>query len=517
MKQIINPRFSMVSLLLFFISVQAHGTTLFADNFNDGNANGWVVVKDSDAAPTWQVANGGYRQSNDVRGYTRSFHTGTYTYYASGLNFTDYELTVRIAPTTLSSVGVMFRYKNDGNYYRFVMNSSQGFSRLQKKFAGSFTTLAFNGKSPGAGSSHTVTIDVKGANILVYLDGDPLFGAVDSSLTGGTIGLFTQNSATFDDVLVNTSSLTPKVIVSSPVAYFVETSSTLDVSAVASNVPAGGGVKFTLDQGVSFIDKTAPFSGKFSNVALGDHTIDAVLINSAGLALPDSLARDTNIGVGAQGRYFVAMGDSITQGFADDIAEDDLSRDGRNAGGGYEPILNNFLSTQLARPVTVMDEGLGGTTAGTGGTSGKSRISSAIARHTESQYWLIMFGTNSSKRPILSGKGLLPGSAGYNGTYKDSMQRIITSLKQSKKIPILAKVPFISSAPAAQDRLIQDYNSVIDELVFANNIPVTPPDFYTYFKQHPTQLSDTIHPTGAGYQAMANLWFNALAGSGILQ
>ena len=164
-----------------------------------------------------------------------------------------------------------------------------------------------------------------------------------------------------------------------------------------------------------------------------------------------------------------------------------------------------------------MDEGLGGTTAGTGGTSGKSRISSAIARHTESQYWLITFGTNSSKRPILSGKGLLPGSAGYNGTYKDSMQRIITSLKQSKKIPILAKVPFISSAPAAQDRLIQDYNSVIDELVVANNIPVTPPDFYTYFKQHPTQLSDTIHPTGAGYQAMANLWFNALAGSGILQ
>src|SRR5215212_9880585 len=140
MKQIINPRFSMVSLLLFFISVQAHGTTLFADNFNDGNANGWVVVKDSDAAPSWQVANGGYRQSNDVRGYTRSFHIGTYSYYASGLNFTDYELTVRIAPTTLSSVGVMFRYKNDGNYYRFVMNSSQGFSRLQKKFAGSFTT-----------------------------------------------------------------------------------------------------------------------------------------------------------------------------------------------------------------------------------------------------------------------------------------------------------------------------------------------------------------------------------------
>ncbi|MGH8503550.1 MAG: SGNH/GDSL hydrolase family protein, partial [Gammaproteobacteria bacterium] len=240
------------------------------------------------------------------------------------------------------------------------------------------------------------------------------------------------------------------------------------------------------------------------------------IVDSAGLAVPASLAQDTNTVVGAKGRYFVAMGDSITNGTGDDIAGDNASSDQRNISRGFTPILNNRLSAQLGLPVTVLNEGLGGTTSGTGGAGGSGRVNSAKQRHTESRYWLIMFGTNDSKRPIRSGKGLQPGDSGYSGSFKDSMQRIVTSLKHSGKIPILAKVPFIRNASASQDRLIQDYNIVIDELVAANAISVTPPDFYTYFKQNPGQLPDNIHPNGAGYQAMAELWFNALAGSGIL-
>jgi lysophospholipase L1-like esterase len=117
--------------------------------------------------------------------------------------------------------------------------------------------------------------------------------------------------------------------------------------------------------------------------------------------------------------------------------------------------------------------------------------------------------------PIRSGKGLQPGDGGYNGSFKDNMQKIITSLKQSNKVPILAKVPF-GKVSAARDRLIRDYNVVIDELVAANNIVVTPPDFYAYFKLHPEQLVDDVRPDGQGYQAMADLWFDALIGSGIL-
>ncbi|MGI8740315.1 MAG: SGNH/GDSL hydrolase family protein [Gammaproteobacteria bacterium] len=501
---------------MLFTSLAARGATLLSDDFNDGNANGWTVVKDSSDAPAWQAVNGGYRQANDVRGYVQSFHSGSYAFNQSGLNFTDYEVSVHLAPVSTHSVGVMFRYTNTSNYYRFTINRNQGFSRLEKRVNGSFTTLAFDGRGPDFSQPHVVTINVLGSNILVYLDGEALLSAQDTSLTTGTVGLFAQGNAVFDDVVVNTTSAASALIISRPVSYSVETSGALDVAAVAKGVPTGGGVRFTLDNGVSFTDKTSPYAGKFSAVAAGDHLVSAVIVNGAGLALPSPLAQETNAVVGARGRYFVAMGDSITVGAYDDVAGDDDSSDGRNVSHGFTPILNDLLTAQLGLPVTVLNEGQGGTTSGTGGRSGASRINSTKLRHTESQYWLIMFGTNDSKRPIRSGKGLLPGASGYSGSFKDAMQRIITSLKQSNKIPILAKVPFIRNAPVSQDRLIQDYNLVIDELVAANAITVTPPDFYGYFKQNPGQLPDNIHPNGAGYQAMANLWFQSLAGSGIL-
>ena len=100
--------------------------------------------------------------------------------------------------------------------------------------------------------------------------------------------------------------------------------------------------------------------------------------------------------VGARGRYFVAMGDSITVGTNDDVPGDDASSDGRNVSHGFTPILNDLLTAQLGLPVTVLNEGQGGTTSGTGGAGGASRINSTKLRQTESQYWLIMFGTNDS-------------------------------------------------------------------------------------------------------------------------
>jgi hypothetical protein len=66
----------------------------------------------------------------------------------------------------------------------------------------------------------------------------------------------------------------------------------------------------------------------------------------------------------------VGMGDSITNGFDDDVFADDASADGRNISRGYEPILNNKLSAQLGRPITVFNEDLGGTTVGTDSAGG---------------------------------------------------------------------------------------------------------------------------------------------------
>jgi lysophospholipase L1-like esterase len=206
----------------------------------------------------------------------------------------------------------------------------------------------------------------------------------------------------------------------------------------------------------------------------------------------------------------VAIGDSITAGVGDDLDRDATTENDRMRNRGFTPILSELLSCRLQRPIKVINEGLGGSTSGKQGRSGLARLASTEARHPSSRYWLIMFGTNDSKCGIPSGKDLRPGDRGYEDSFKDYMQRIITRLKRAKKTPILAKVPAIANATPDRDRLIRDYNVAIEQLVAANQLPVTPPDFYAHFQCHADQLSNGVHPNRDGYRAMAYLWCNTL-------
>ncbi|HEX3035899.1 MAG TPA: SGNH/GDSL hydrolase family protein, partial [Thermodesulfobacteriota bacterium] len=328
-----------------------------------------------------------------------------------------------------------------------------------------------------------------------------------------------------------TNSSTPKVVISKPTSYSVETTGTLDVSAVARNVPAGGGVKFILDNGVdSFTNFTNTYSAQFPNLSEGDHTIEAVIVDNVGNPISDPMAldEDTNVAIGVLGHYLVAIGDSITNGVGDDFAADNESVDGRNLSWGYTPILNDLLSAQLSKPVIIVNEGIPGTKSGDGGGSGVSVVNSTKARHPGSEQWLILYGTNDSggTMPVPSGidcteAQLQAGDPSCTGTYKANMRAIIKNLKDSGKVPVLAKVPFARNATVSRDQLIQEYNVVIDQLVSVteHNIGVTPPDFYTYFKNHQGEYADSLHPNGNGYISMVtatDLWLDALISSGIL-
>ena len=198
----------------------------------------------------------------------------------------------------------------------------------------------------------------------------------------------------------------------------------------------------------------------------------------------------------ATGEEYVAVGDSITLGSHDDISED---------GFGFEPILSDLLAVSRG-PNTIANEGVSGATSADGAAS----ISATLAKYPSAKYYLVMYGSNDAKIPAIpSGRGLIPGDAGYSGSYKDNMQKIISAILSAGKTPYLAEVPY-TSAPLRSDSMIFEYNAAIDELFITNNILVTPPPFYTYFQTHQNELDDGLHPNGTGYQSMANLWFNAL-------
>ena len=75
-------------------------------------------------------------------------------------------------------------------------------------------------------------------------------------------------------------------------------------------------------------------------------------------------------------------------------------------------------------------------------SDGVSLIPILLARNPGAQYVLIEYGTNDAASPVPSGLGLHSGDAGYAGSFKDNMQRIITAVKTAGKQPYLAKVPY---------------------------------------------------------------------------
>jgi lysophospholipase L1-like esterase len=204
------------------------------------------------------------------------------------------------------------------------------------------------------------------------------------------------------------------------------------------------------------------------------------------------------------GEYYVAVGDSITVGSGDTITSDGI---------GYEPILENLLAASKGYPVAVANAGESGTTSADGASQIGNTLS--LQLYSPAKYFLILYGTNDASIPAVpSGMGLIPGDAGYSGSYKANIQAIITAIKNADKIPYLAKVPYTTD-PSRDPASIQAYNAAIDELRLSNGISVVAPDFYTLF-QDTSLLPDGIHPNGTGYRYMAGSipnaysWFTAL-------
>ena len=195
--------------------------------------------------------------------------------------------------------------------------------------------------------------------------------------------------------------------------------------------------------------------------------------------------------------YYLAIGDSITEGYNDDILQD---------GFGYEPILESLLTQSSGYLNIVMNEGVGGDTS----AQGLSRLPAVLLRHPQAKYVLIQYGTND--HTIQDGLGLHPTDADYDGTFKDNMQQMIDMIVTAKKIPYLAKVPPLIYPYDSENTRLERFNQVVDELVSENGLGVVPPNLYCYFQAYPGLLTDSIHPDGTGYQAMAQLWMDSLLG-----
>lgn len=278
------------------------------------------------------------------------------------------------------------------------------------------------------------------------------------------------------------------------------------VSAVG--VPDRGGVQYVLDMGTpnqaSVTVGTIPYDAVFRSVRVGEHTIDAFIVDAFGTRT--GITQHIKVGVGD---IIVAVGDSITAGEVDDYTLDDVSADGRdgpvNGYGGYEPILNNMLTWGVAFPHSVPNEGLPGENT----NGAKLRIGEIIARHPTALYWILAYGTNDAN-----------GSMSLS-TYKSNLESMIRQIQTS--IPgasvYLPRV-FYHDETTFRSQYVNSYDAVISELTRTMPNVFHGADLDTMFRANHLRYPDhalgqigawlasdrTHHPNGKGMQIMGVLW-----------
>jgi hypothetical protein len=116
----------------------------------------------------------------------------------------DVALTARLHADGAGAMGLVFRYADNMNYYRFSwdrtlvflpMPRMAGRRRLVKNIGGIFTLLWEDSGPYESGRDYVLTIVVSGDWLRGYLDGIPIFTVRDADIPAGRVGLYTYQQA----------------------------------------------------------------------------------------------------------------------------------------------------------------------------------------------------------------------------------------------------------------------------------------------------------------------------------
>jgi hypothetical protein len=169
--------------------------TLLNCDFEDGNATGWTT-----SGGTWSVV------ADDSHVYSQSSSAGAAIACVGDSTWTDYSYEAKINVATVNgNAGILFRYTDASNYYMLRLNDSGDKVQLYKCISGTLTLLSEVALSISTSQYYTLKVDVKGNNVMGYVDGVQKINWTNSvsQLTSGKIGVRTSSSlGKFDNILV---------------------------------------------------------------------------------------------------------------------------------------------------------------------------------------------------------------------------------------------------------------------------------------------------------------------------
>jgi alpha-L-arabinofuranosidase len=145
------------------------GTVLYADDFNDGNADGWTSLA---SRGTWAVTDGAYVQSSTSAQDT--------LVAAPSFDSSDYDLSLK-ATKTAGAEGflIAFGVKGSGDFYWWNLggwNNTQG--AVEKATNGAKETLLTKANTITTGQTYDIKVQVRGTKVTLLLDGQ-VWGSFD--------------------------------------------------------------------------------------------------------------------------------------------------------------------------------------------------------------------------------------------------------------------------------------------------------------------------------------------------
>lgn len=173
--------------------IEAHA--LMTDRFAEGEMNGWTIVDEGvvNAPSAWTPVEGALRQTSNIFEPPIDRDTlnkrGTQV-LAGDSTWADVIISAQLQSFDDDAIGILFRYSDDANYYRFSMDSQRAYRRLVKSVRGVFTVLWEDDIGYEIGRAYDVTLTVSGSTLRGHLDGIPLFVVEDTDLTAGRVGLY---------------------------------------------------------------------------------------------------------------------------------------------------------------------------------------------------------------------------------------------------------------------------------------------------------------------------------------
>ncbi len=179
-------------------------------DFQDSSMSGWNVVDEGsiDGPSRWMAFNGELVQIANIFSAEESAEVrkkGTYLVYPEGMALNDYQVDFDMRSADDDAIGLIFRFKDNDNYYRFSWDKQRSYRRLVKNTGGVFTVLAQDAVPYVTKQNYQVTVKAVGSLITVLIDGETIFSVNDTSLNSGTIAMYSwgNTGAYYDNISVS--------------------------------------------------------------------------------------------------------------------------------------------------------------------------------------------------------------------------------------------------------------------------------------------------------------------------